>query len=227
MLDVSEATVRRDLNTLDDRRLVARTHGGVALLGNDDEPHYHSKLTTLLAEKRRIGAAVSTLLQPHQVVGCTGGTTVVQVMKALRSKPNLPLRVVTNAVNVAMELAGAEEIEILLTGGTLRKNTYELVGNVAERTLADVVFDVALVGVDGISLEYGLTTFNHAESYVTRSLTERAKEVWVVADHSKLGQVRPAVIAPFDSVTRLITDSGAPAEVVERYRARGADVVLT
>ncbi len=226
MLKVSEATVRRDLNFLDERKLVMRTHGGVTLADNDDELPYHSKLTAFLAEKRRIGAMVASMLQPNQVVGCTGGTTIAQVVKALRSRPVRPLRIVTNAVNVATELAGAADIEVMVTGGLLRERTYELIGHVAERTLDDVLLDIALVGIDGLTIKHGLTTYNSSEAYVTRRLTERAKEVWAVADHRKLNQARPAIIAPISSLQRLITDSDAPPEAVAELRAHGIDVVL-
>lgn len=225
MLDVSEATVRRDLNDLDDRKLVERTHGGVTLASPSDELPFTSKTTVFLAEKRRIGAMVASLLQPSQVVGCTGGTTIAQVMKALRSQPIPSLRLITNAVNVPMELAGAG-IEVTITGGVLREKTYELVGHLAERALDDVLVDVALVGLDGLSVKHGLTTYNQAEAYITRRLTERAKEVWAVADHSKLGQSRPAVIAPIGSLTRLVTDSDAHPDAVDELRQRGIDVRL-
>lgn len=226
MLDVSEATVRRDLNDLDERELVARTHGGVTLAPHGDEPPFSSKATVLLAEKRRIGAMVASLLQPNQVVGCTGGTTIAQVVKALRSRPVPSLRIITNAVNVPMALGTGTGIEVTIVGGLLREKTYELVGHVAERTLADVLLDVALIGLDGLSVEHGLTTYNQAEAYVSRRLVERAEEVWAVADHSKLGKNRPAVIAPLASVTRLVTDADASPETVARLRERGIEVLL-
>lgn len=226
MLSVSDATIRRDLNELDSRKQVKRTHGGVTLADSNDELPYHSKLRTLLDEKRRIGAMVTSMLEPNMVVGCTGGTTIAQVVRALRSRPVHPLRIVTNAVNIAAELAIVPHIEVMVTGGLLRERTYELIGHVAERTLEDVVLDRALVGVDGVSTEYGLTTYNPGEAYVMRRLIERAKEVWVAADHSKLGQSRPAIIGPLDSVTRLITDTQAPPNIVAELRGRGIDVIL-
>lgn len=223
MLGVSEATVRRDLSELQERDLVRRTHGGVTLSDHDDELPYQFKVTAYQVEKRRIGAKAASMISPHKVVGCTGGTTVSHVMRNLRG---VPLTVITNAVNIAVDLVIGTEAEVLLTGGSLRGRSYELVGHVAEHALNDVFVDIAIIGVDGISLEHGLTTFNLGEAYVSRRLTERAREIWVVADHSKLEQVKPAVIASSTAVAKLITDAGAPESVVERYREFGIEVVL-
>ncbi len=223
LLEVSEATVRRDLTELDEKSLVQRTHGGATLREEGDELPFSSKITAHLAEKRRIGALTASLILPGQVIGCSGGTTVIQVMKALKGKA---VRVITNAVNVAMEFSHAPETEVLVTGGFFCGRTYELVGRVAERTLNEVNLDIALVGVDGLSLERGLTTYNQAEAYVSHELVARAREVWAVADHSKLGLVKPAVMAPLAKLTRLITDDRAPGDFVSKLRDEGVDVVL-
>lgn len=223
LLAVSEATIRRDLTELDEKKLVRRTHGGVTLRDDSDEPTFSNKVTAYLAEKRRIGVATASLIQPGQVIGCSGGTTIIQVMKALKGKG---IRIITNAVNVAMEFATSPETEVLVTGGFFRGRTYELVGRVAERTLSEINLDIALVAVDGLSLERGLTTYNQAEAYVIQALIEHAHEVWVVADHSKLGRVRPAVMAPVTRLTRLITDTEADRGVVAELRRKGIDVVL-
>ena len=222
MLEVSEATIRRDLTELEDKGLARRTHGGGALRSGNDELPYPYKATAYLAEKRRIAAKVASLILPHQVVGCSGGTTLTQVIRALRGKP---IRLVTNAVNLALELADAPETEVLVTGGIFRGRSYELSGHVAERTLQDVHLDVAILGVDGLSPYSGLSTFNHAEAQVCRALIERAGEVWAVADHGKLGQVRPAIIAPLNCVQKLITDTGAKAELVAQLSATGLEVI--
>ena len=223
ILGSSEATVRRDLNELDEKSLVQRTHGGVTLRDMGDELPFSSKVTAYHAEKRRIGVMTASLIRDGQVIGCSGGSTVIQVMKALKSRP---VRIVTNAVNVAMEFAQSPETEVLVTGGFFRGRTYEMVGRVAERTLRDVNLDIALVGIDGLSVERGLTTYNQAEAYVIHELVERAKEVWAVADHSKLGIIRPATMAPIDKLKKLITDQKASKKLVADLKALYVDVVL-
>lgn len=223
LLGVSAATVRRDLAELGQKGLLRRTHGGAALLEGDDELPYHYKVTAFLPEKRRIGAAAAAMIEHGQVIACTGGTTVTQVIKALRNKP---VTVLTNALNIAAELASAPDTEVIVTGGTLRPRSYELVGHVAERTIREFVVDIALIGVDGLSLEYGLTTFSPAEAQVNRVFIEHARQTWVVADHSKLGRVTPAIIAPLDRVTCLVTDSGASREFLGALEARGIRTVV-
>ena len=222
MLGVSEATIRRDLSELDEKGLARRTHGGGTLRSSHDELPYPYKVTAYLAEKRRIAAKVAALIVPHQVIGCSGGTTMTQVVRALRGKP---IRLVTNAVNLALELVNAPETEVLITGGLFRGRSYELSGHVAERTLQDVHLDVAIIGVDGLSLHHGLSTFNHAEAQVCRTLIERAAEVWAVADHGKLGQVKPAIIAPLSCVHKLVTDTGVSAELAAALNATGLEVI--
>lgn len=179
-------------------------------------------MTAFLAEKRRIGALAASMLKPHQVVGCSGGTTVTHVMKALRGKP---LTVVTNAITIAVELGSEFAGEVVLTGGSLRRRSYEMVGPIAERTIREFAVDVALLGVDGLTLEHGLMTFSPAEAFVNRVFIEQAREVWVVTDHSKLGKATPAVIAPLDRLDVLITDSEAPEAFLREVTSRGIRVV--
>lgn len=224
LLGSSEATIRRDLNELDGKSLVERTHGGVTLRDTSSELPFSSKVTAYLAEKRRIGVMTASLIRDGQVIGCSGGSTVIQVMKGLR---NRPVRIVTNAVNVAMEFAQSPETEVLVTGGFFRGRTYEMVGRVAERTLSDVNLDIALIGIDGLTIERGLTTYNQAEAYVIHELVDRAKEVWAVADNSKLGVVKPATMAPIGKLTRLITDQKASRKLVSALEKLEVDVVLT
>ncbi len=207
LLDASPATIRRDIAELDERQTVMRTHGGATLRDRHEELPYDAKVMAFLPEKRRIGAKAASMLTPNLTVGCGGGTTMMQMIVAIK---RMRLKVVTTAVNVALELRDAPGIEVLLTGGTLRARTAEMVGHVAERTLRDVNLDVAVIGVDGIEARGGLTTYDSAEAYVNRVLIERAQEVWILADHTKIGQVRSAVIAPLANATLLVTDSAAP-----------------
>ncbi|HEY8497529.1 MAG TPA: DeoR/GlpR family DNA-binding transcription regulator [Limnochordales bacterium] len=221
-LGVSEATIRRDLDELARLGKLHRTHGGAIAIDQREELPIDLKVTSYAAEKRRIGAATAALIQPGQVVGCSGGTTVAHVARALRGKRIL---VVTNAINIALELATSEETEVIVSGGSLRGKSLELVGPVAERTFRDLYVDVAIMGVDGISLEHGLTTYHISEAHANRVLMDQAREVWVVADHSKVDKVTPAFIGPLSRIRRFITDTEAPAPFLEELRRRGIDVI--
>ncbi|CAN5846676.1 DeoR/GlpR family DNA-binding transcription regulator [soil metagenome] len=222
IMAASIATVRRDIAELDENGVVVRTHGGVTLRSQLDEPQYASKVMAFLPEKRRIGALAASALAANQTIGCGGGTTVMQMIMAIK---RMQLRVVTTAINVALELLGSPGIEVVVTGGTLRGRTAELVGHIAESTLAAVNLDVAVIGVDGFDVDGGLTTYDFAEAHVNSVLVNRARAVWVLADASKLGIVRPAVIAPCSKVTRLITDTSA-STVMTRSIARLGITVL-
>jgi DeoR/GlpR family transcriptional regulator of sugar metabolism len=215
MLEASPATIRRDLAELERKQAVRRTHGGARLPDLDDELTYAAKITSLLAEKRRIGAAAAAQVAEGQMLGCGGGTTMMQMIRAVKHKR---LSVVTTAVNIAVELSTAEQIDVLVAGGQLRGRSCETVGHVAERTLRDVNVDLAIIGVDGLCPTRGLTTFNQAEAYVNRIMIERARETWILADHSKFGVVRPAIIAPISAVHRVFTDMESPQAVVAALR---------
>jgi len=223
LLKASTATVRRDISELDESGAVIRTHGGVTLRDTREELPYDAKVMAFLPEKRRIGAKAASMLTPNLSIGCGGGTTIMQMVVAIK---RIPLHVTTTAINVALELRDADNIEVLLTGGTLRARTAEMVGHVAERTLRDVNLDIALIGIDGIDPRNGLSTYDSAEAYVNRVLIDRAREVWILADHSKLGQTRPAVIAAVSTASVIITDTAAPPDMVRAIEALGSKVIL-
>jgi len=222
LLNASRATVRRDLDDMQRRGLLRRTHGGAANTETRDELPFQSKLYAFLPEKRAIGAVTASLIEDGRVIGCTGGTTVTQVIKALKGRR---VTVVTNAINLAMELAAAESTEVVVTGGTLRARTYELVGHIAERTIQDFHLDIALIGVDGLDFEHGISTFTIAEAHAAALYIEHSREVWVVTDHSKIGKTAPAIIAPLSRVSRVITDGNVPADLAGRLAQAG--VTLT
>ena len=222
LLVSSLATVRRDIAELDEMKAVSRIHGGAMLPERNEELPFDAKMMTFLPEKRRIGAQVGLMIKPGSLVGLGGGTTVLQILPAIR---RLALRVVTTAVNVALDLRNATDVEVTLTGGTLRPRTAEMVGHIAERTLRDLNLEVAVIGTDGIDVERGLTTYDSSEAYVNRVMLERAKEVWIAADHSKFGQVLPALICPLGQVRRIITDTGATDAMIAPVMALGVEVV--
>ncbi len=222
LLDSSLATVRRDIVELDEMKAVSRIHGGAMLPERTEELPFDAKMMSFLPEKRRIGAQVGSMMKPGSMIGLGGGTTVLQILPAIR---RLSLRVVTTAVNVAFDLRHAAGVEVTLTGGTLRPRTAEMVGHIAERTLRDLNIEVAVIGTDGIDVARGLTTYDSSEAYVNRVMLERAKEVWIAADHSKFGQILPALICPLSQVRRIITDTGATDAMIAKVVELGVDVV--
>lgn len=224
-LGCSEATLRRDLQRLAAEGLLRRTHGGAVLVndGSEVEPLPQDKSTLQVVEKRAIAAAAARLVAPGEVIALNGGTTTLEVARQLRGIEGL--RVVTNSVGVAAELAGSPGQEVTLTGGTLR-GSLELTGPLAEYPLRNVYVDTAFIGVDGLTPRHGLTTYNQAEAHIGRLMIGQAHRVIVVADHTKIGRVLMALIAPARAVAALITDAAAPRDHLDELRAAGIEVVL-
>lgn len=221
-LDASLATIRRDIADLADINALIRTHGGASLPSRREELHFDAKVTKNLAEKRRIGTEAGTRIKDGTFLACGGGTTVMQMMPMLQRKS---LRLVTNAVNVALELRNSKQVEVTLTGGNLRRRTAETIGHVAERTLRDLNIDVAVIGVDGIDASRGFTTFDSGEAYVNRVMLEQSREVWILADHSKFDEVLPAVIVPITAANRIITDTGTRDDQIAPLLDLGIEVI--
>jgi DeoR family transcriptional regulator, aga operon transcriptional repressor len=221
-LGVSPATARRDLQLLEDQRMLSRTHGGAVARDLLYELPLRYKAARYQGEKRRIAAEAAARVADGAVVGLTGGTTTTEVARAIVDRRRIT--VVTNALNIAGELAIRADLKLVVTGGTARSESYELVGPVAEQALERLNLDVAFVGVDGIDTGAGLTTHHEIEAHTNRSMIERARRVVVVADSSKLGRVAFAQICPVDAVHELITDDAAPADVAERIADAGVTV---
>jgi DeoR family transcriptional regulator of aga operon len=222
LLDVSGATVRRDLRQLGDQHLLARTHGGAVGQAVSYELPVRYRAKQRSAQKRRIGEAAAALVPEDGVVGITGGTTTTEAARALASRADLT--VVTNALNIAAELAIRPNLALIVTGGTVRSASFELVGPIAEQTLSGYHLDVALLGVDGIETSAGCTTHDDTEARTNSMLVQRAKQCVVVADSTKLGKVAFATICPLSSVNVLITDSEADPVELATLRSAGLDV---
>lgn len=223
-LSVSSATVRRDLAQLAGQGLVLRSHGGAVRVDRGYELPIRYRETTQATEKRRIGQVAAGLVQDGAVVGFTGGTTTMEVSRALATRPNLT--VVTNALNIGAELALRPNIRLVVTGGIARSASFELSGPAAERTIQDYNIDLAFIGVDGVDRRSGCTTHNDSEALTNAALVRRAARVVVVADHTKLGQVKFAKICDIEAVDVLITDSGASDELLATLGAAGVEVKL-
>ncbi|QNP66499.1 DeoR/GlpR family DNA-binding transcription regulator [Streptomyces genisteinicus] len=235
-LEVSPATIRRDLDELAAQQMLVRTRGGAIAHGVSYELPLRYKSSRHASEKQRIASAVAELIGEGEVVGLNGGTTTTEVARALalragsarRDTPdaNAPvLTVVTNALNIAGELAVRPQIKIVVTGGVARPQTYELVGPLTVGVLNEVVLDVAVLGVDGIDPELGVMTHQEDEASISRLFAERAQRVILVTDSSKMGKRAFARICGLDSIDVVVTDSSVPADVAEGLAEAGIKVV--
>ncbi|MFE3559324.1 DeoR/GlpR family DNA-binding transcription regulator [Streptomyces sp. NPDC059193] len=229
-LGVSAATIRRDLDQLAEQQLLVRTRGGAVLHGVSYELPLRYRTSRRAAEKRRISEAVAALITPGEVIGLTGGTTTTEIARALAGRPDLAqgspaLTVVTNALNIAGELVIRPQFKIVLTGGVARPQSYELTGPLAEQVLGQLAVDTAVLGVDGFDPADGAATRHEDEASVNRLLCERARQVVIAADSSKLGVRAFARICATSSVDVLVTDTGLTAAVAREFEAAGVEVL--
>lgn len=227
-LGASIATIRRDLEDLEGRSLLRRTRGGAVPIGPlFYEPFRHDssfqdKVSSFAEEKRRIGLAAAKLASTGQTIALTGGTTTTEVVRSLKMLSDITI--ITNTVNVAMELCNRKDIEVIVTGGHLRGSWFTLVGPLANAA-ADMLFsDIMFIGVDGIEAKQGLTCTNPSEAEVLRKLVNHAKLKVVVADHSKLGSVSKHLLCSTKEIDRLITDTGASASAIAPFERLGIEV---
>lgn len=222
---VSQSTLRRDLQALQEQRLLTRTHGGAHASDVAYELPIRYRDAHHREQKRRIAAeAVSRIPAGALAVGLTGGTTTSEVARLLVERTDLT--VVTNALNIAAEIALRPRLRLVVTGGVSRAQSYELVGPWAERTLLGLNVGIAFVGVDGISAEGGLTTHDPVEAKTDAVLISRARRTIVVADGSKVGHDLLARIVDVQEVDELITDDSADESALEALRQTGLTVTL-
>lgn len=228
-LGASAASVRRDLAKLETRGLVRRTHGGVTLVEPLlYEPFRYDSLFQNReqhrpAEKRKIGLAASELIQENETVGFTAGTTTTHVARNLRNRHNI--RVITNAINIAMELSNCPGLKTFVTGGFVQwAGSFSLVGHAAITSLNDIYMDRVFVSVCGIDLERGITVIEPEEGLTFRAMIQQAKQTIVVSDSSKIGMVTPALICPISDIDMLITDKRASDKAITPFLERGIEV---
>jgi DeoR family transcriptional regulator, aga operon transcriptional repressor len=223
-LEVSAGTIRRDLAMLAQQRLLARTHGGAEAHSVSYELPLRYKSVRHAEEKRRIARVAAERALEGMALGLTGGTTATAVANVLADRQGLTI--VTNALNIASELAIRPNLKLLVTGGHVRSNSYELSGPTAEATLAPLNLDLAFIGVDGIEARAGCTTYEEVEAHTNSAMIEHARHVVVVADSSKVGKVAFARICVASAVNELITDDAADPKAVAALAESGIQVTF-
>ena len=227
----SPASVRRDLTRLEERGLVRRTHGGAKLAGQAQyqpfrfDSSFQERESRFAEEKRRIGMAAAELIGEHETVGITAGTTTTQVARCIRHRAGI--QVVTNAVNIGMELSNQPRLNVTLVGGTLRwAGAFSLTGSIALEAVSGIFLDKVFIGATGIDPVHGATTIEADEAAIFRAFSRQAKQTIVVADSSKIGMVSPSLICPTKQIRKVITDEGIDAAMLEAFRAAGIEVLV-
>lgn len=231
-LDVNASTVRRDLEQLERQGMLRRVHGGAVPIDAMSYSAYASDLTfqeninKQSDEKAQIALLAVQQIKPGDSIALSPGTTTTQLARTIRHFQISNLTVVTNAINIAMELVGLPGINLILTGGILLPDFFALVGPQAEQSLNEMFVTKAFVGVTGLSGQHGLTGPNQLEALTHRLTLQRARQKIVLADHTKLEQVALYRICPLNLVDTLITDQGASPEMVKNYRNVGLEVLM-
>jgi DeoR family transcriptional regulator of aga operon len=235
LFEVSAATARRDLDELADQQLVRRTRGGaVAHTVSYDLPLRY-KSGRQPEQKQRIAAAAAELIPSGAVIGINGGTTNTLVARGIATRADLvrtenggppALSVVTNALNIANELAVRPQLKIVVIGGVVRPQSFELIGPFGAAVLTDLALDVMVLGVDAISPDHGAGAIHEGEAEINKAMVDRCAKVIVVADGTKVGKRAFCGICPASRVDILITDVDADRGTVRALEALGVDVRL-
>ena len=229
-LGVSEVTVRRDLEKLGKEDMLIRTHGGaIARRGDILSPTFRRKMRTNLKEKKEIAEAALKLIGNHETIILCAGTTTYQICLLLKDSL-LKLRVITNDLNIALELTDAKQIEVVVIGGKIT-NYYSIGGYLGEKVLEYIgnnssAIDRAFVGADAVNLQDGLTSFDIEDVNIVGVMAELARQVIAVVDHTKFGNAKFIPILPLEQVDAIITSSGISEEEVEAYRSKGFSVIV-
>jgi len=230
-LHVNSSTIRRDLEKMERQRLLHRIHGGAVPADALAASSYAGDLTfqknmgKQSEEKTRIAFAALNLIKPGDTISLSPGTTTTRLAQVLRQLPVPDISVVTNAVNIAMELAGVPDITVTLAGGLLLPDFFALVGPLAEHDLSQMYVAKAFIGVTGLSIDYGLTGPNQLEALTHRLTIQRARQTIVLVDSTKLDHVALHAVAPITTIHTVVTDQNAPDDITNALTALSIEVL--
>jgi len=222
---ISEATARRDLESLALQGKAQRVHGGVISVEQaPPELPILEREREQPDEKTRIGRAAASLVADKETVFLGSGTTVLEVARNLRDRKQLT--VITNSLPVLNMLAGLKEITVISLGGMLRESELSFIGHITEQALSEVRVDKVFMGIRGLSLEHGL-----ANDYLQETLTDRAilkigREVVIVADYSKVNRVSTALLAPLEAMHTFVTDAKADKKFLQALKKQGIHIIV-
>jgi DeoR family transcriptional regulator, fructose operon transcriptional repressor len=234
-IGASPATVRRDLSWLDEQGLIKRTHGGATAIDYSSQallrgsvPSYEQRLNEYMEEKRSIGQCAAGYIHDGETIILDASTTNHYVLPFLVKKRDLTI--ITNSLYISNELMTIGEanssLTVICSGGTLYRRSHSFIGMVAEQALSQFYVDKAFIGLRGLSVHHGLTSPFQEEIPIKRQMIKCAKEVFILADHTKFNVTSASLIAPVNIVHTLITDIGVTPEVVRQMSSIIPHVII-
>ncbi len=222
---VSEVTIRQDLQALSEQGLLLRTRGGALAINSMPEYSVGVRLQQKASEKVRIGQAAAKLVNHGDTIFLDASTTAQAIIPFL--KHNAELTVITNSLKAAMNLLDSPQVQVIVPGGTLRRESISLVGYPEEDISKALNVRLGFFGMRGLTIEEGLTDVNLSEIAVKRAMVKRCRQVVGVTDARKWGNVAAATFATLDQVDIIITDQGAPSELVASAQQCDVEVIMT
>ena len=225
-MDVSQSTIRRDIEELEAQNTLKRIRGGAVACKSSTsfEPPFEARQDMYYDEKRRIAEAARSLISANETLLLGGGTTIHEFSKTLRDLS--PLYIATNDLMSAVELSRFDNIDLMVLGGSLRKNHFSLNGYFTEYMVGQIHADKAFIGVDAVDLNTGFMNFSVDEIPVNKLMIKASREVIIVCDHSKFNKVAFVNICKFEDVDLLITDKDADMNLVNAIQELGVEVMM-
>ncbi|NMM36153.1 MAG: DeoR/GlpR transcriptional regulator [Glaciimonas sp.] len=224
VLSVTAQTIRRDIRTLENARLLARYHGGVGISSTVENIDYDQRRVMNSDAKRRIGQLAATHIEHGRSLIINIGTTTEEVSKALLQHKGI--RVVTNNLNVASILSDNPEAEVIVAGGLVRKRDRGIVGEATIDFMRQFKVDVGIIGVSGIEDDGTLLDYDYREVRVTQAIIEQSREVWLVADHTKFGRHALVRLGNIAQIDKFFTDAPVPPAALEAFEKTGVEILV-
>ena len=225
-LEVTPATIRRDLAALEGEGVLVRSHGGAVsrMSSTKFQPSYETLARSNSDEKDAIAREAEKLILDGDTVFLEGSTTVLELAARLHNRNRLT--VVTNSPTIVCQLQRSAAVTVLCTGGDLQKDTFYFSGEWAQRALSEIRLDKAVLGVSAIDPGYGISTANHAEAQIKKMMVKAAKTRIALADHSKFGKQFFAYVGPVSDINTLVTDDGTDPKYIDDLREVGVEVII-
>jgi DeoR family fructose operon transcriptional repressor len=223
IFNVSESTIRRDLQEMEEKGLLTRTHGGaVGIQGTSFEPSFKEKSIEEREQKVVIAKIANSMIEDGDTIILDSGTTTLEIAKHIQANK---VTVITNSIDIAEVLSGNEKVDLIVTGGSMRVTTRAMVGHITENILKNFRVDKAFIGANGISIEEGITTPNFTEAQTKKAMMHVANKVIIAADSSKFNKVCFSVISPIRAVSSIITSGDLDKEVLKDFEDAGVEII--